>query len=221
MGYPQQPGWGYGYPPQPPPRKKSRLGLVLGLVFGGLLLLGISIPLVLFAIEYNESVGGPGSPSQAAPECQLPEQVTAKYHASSLSGGRDETVATGGLRQVNCGWAPSPEETVHFRSVTLYINQYTGRDGEQEAAESFEQQPREPGAVEVEGLGDRAYLVPVTGSSSYSGAEVRVLKGNTQFSLNYTGWDKEFWFFGTAKIPQPQADEAAKAFATGIAANLG
>ncbi|QFU93852.1 hypothetical protein [Amycolatopsis sp. YIM 10] len=228
MGHPQQPGWGpapgYGYPPQPPfppqPPKKSRLGLVLGLVFGGLLVLGIAIPLVLFTIEYNESVGGPGSPTQAAPECQLPEQVTAKYYAPSLSGGRDETVVSGGLRQVNCGWAPAPEETVHFRSVTLYINQYTGPDGEQEAAESFDQQQREPGAVDIDGLGDRAYLVPVASGSAYSGAEVRVLQGNTQFSVNYTGWDKEFWFFGTSKIPQPQADEAAKAYATGIAENL-
>lgn len=227
MGYPQQPGWGPGYgygyppPPPPPPPKKSRLGLVLGLVFSGLLLLGIAIPLVLFAVEYNESVGSAGSPNQAAPECQLPEQVTAKYHASTLSAGRDDTMPSGGLRQVNCGWAPALEETVHFRSVTLYINQYTGRDGVSAAAESFEQEPREPGAVDVEGLGDRAYLQPVTSGSAYSGAEVLVLKGNTQFSVSYTGWDKEFWFFGTEKIPQPLADEAAKAFATGIAGNLG
>ncbi|AXB46930.1 hypothetical protein [Amycolatopsis albispora] len=223
MAYQQPPGWGpppgYGYPPQQPPKKKSRLGLVLGLVFGGLLLLGIAIPLVLFTVEYNESVGSAASPEGAAPECRISQQVTGKYHAPNLSAGRDESSSIG-LRQANCGWAPSEDETVHFRSVTLYINQYTDSDGEQAAAESFESTSREPGAVEIEGIGDRAFLVPIVNSSSYSGAEVRVLQGNTQFSLSYSGWDKEFWFFGTARIPQQQAEEAARAYAGEIAGNL-
>ena len=222
QGYPRQ---GYpppgmpppGYPGYPPPKKK-RTGLVLGIVGGVVVLLGVGIPLGLFAKDYYASTGKAPMSSPAPDVCKVSPQVLVKAGTTSLVTGGVKDDPAIGLKQTGCGWLPPSDENVLDRKMNAHIAEYSGNDPEGAAAGGFLPGTPEEHPTEIKGIGDRAVLIRIVNDSAFSGSEIRVLQGKASFTVELSGWDKGF--FSNSPIPPEESDAAVKEAAAEIAKKL-
>ncbi|MFJ7210308.1 hypothetical protein [Amycolatopsis sp. NPDC098790] len=231
--YPQQPGYpppGYqpqGYPgygpgygaPMPPPPKKKRTGLILGIVGAVVVLLGAGIPLSIFASDYFASTGAAPSSSPVPAECQVSAQTLEKAGFPSFALGGPGTANVPGLKQVNCSWKPGPDENVRDATLSVRLTAYSGEGARESANHLY--QPIAPAVppTEVKGVGDKATLVRLVTQSAFSGSELHILKGTTVVIVEVSGWDKGF--FSNSPMPQQETDDAVKAVGAEVVKKLG
>ncbi|MDX3191409.1 hypothetical protein PV458_23620 [Streptomyces sp. MN03-5084-2B] len=228
QGYPPQQGYpppGYappGYPqagygaPVPPPKKK-RLGLVLGIVGGFVVLLGAGIPVGTMTADYYASTGAvPSSP--VPPECQLPAPVLEKAGFPSFVLGGQGTDDLPGIKQQGCSWKPGPDENVRDATMHVQITRYSGVSAREQANDLFKPVAPALPPTEVRGIGDKALLVRLATDSAFSGSRLHVLQGTTVVVLEVSGWDKGF--FSNSPMPQEETDAAVQAVGAEIVKKL-
>ena len=182
------------------------------------MVLGAGIPLGIFAKDYFASTGAAPSSSPVPAECQVPAPTLAKAGFPSFALGGPGTADVPGLKQVNCGWKPGPDENVRDATLTVRLTAYSG-----ENARGFGEPPlpADHPAVpptDVKGIGDKAMLVRLATNSAFSGAELHVLKGTTVVIVEVSGWDKGF--FSNSPMPQQESDDAVKAVGAEIVKKL-
>lgn len=223
-GWQQQPPPGYGQahgqhpqyrhgppqpPPGPPPKKRRRAPwIVLGILFGVLLLLAG----YLF-LTYSRSVGAPPSAEPIPPQCELSAGLLAQIGATSWQSGplRD----SGKVKGVSCRWVAAEDENVDERMLTVSVLVFPSAKA---AKKQVATRAKELGADEKVDVADQMLLDAGEGDS-FGIAR----KGKTVFDFQLAGSAKSFFsgILGDSvetEIPAAQAREWAIAVVTELAA---
>ncbi|MBF6507841.1 hypothetical protein IU422_08785 [Nocardia farcinica] len=217
-GYPQaQPG----YPQfQQPPQKKrgKRIGLIVGISLGALVLLGGGGYLVMAYMRYTKPVGDPPTNAALPAECDLvSEQTLQRLHVTNPDPITiSEDPETG---RSTCGWGPTQgRDGSNQRTLRVDVRDASKATDGIGAVETFERY-RDSGSgepQELPGLGDEAFLV-VRGPGGAS--EVNFRKGQKIVTVVYSGWDKNF-FGGSTKMSSVESGQAVKTVAKELVSKL-
>lgn len=199
-------------PPGPPPPKKRRRApwVVLGVVFGVLLLLAG----YLF-LTYSRSVGAPASAEPVPPQCAASAGLLAQIGAPSWQSGPIHS--SGKLQGVSCRWVAADDENVAQRNLSVNVDDH----GSVKAAAkqvSTRSKGFGTGTRELDGVGDQAFVWSSDGIVS-----LVARRGQVTFDLELTGSDKSFFsgILGDSvetEVPAAQLEDAAIAVVKELAA---
>ncbi|KAA5833475.1 hypothetical protein ABT337_31380 [Saccharopolyspora hirsuta] len=218
-GYPQaQPG--YPQFQQQPPRKKrgKRIGLIVGISLGALVLLGGGGYLVTAYMKYSKPAGDPPTNAALPAECDLvSEQILQRLHVTNP----DPTIIGEDPEsgRSTCGWGPTEgRDGNNERTLRVDVRDVSKAADGTGAAEMFERF-RDSGSGELQelsGLGDEAFLV-ARGPGGAS--EVNFRKGQKIVTVTYSGWDKNFLSSST-RISRAESGQAVKTVAKELVSKL-
>jgi hypothetical protein len=194
-----QPGPPFGYPP---PRKKPRVGLIIGLSSLGLvllLLLGGAVTVFVVYRDAREDGGKPATGGQLPPACAAVTEATKqKVRTTNPDPGSSSTDGT----RTQCRWI-----------------QTVGRDGEKYRTLKAEiidspnlTKPKCEGDLQpVPRIGDEACLsIKRSGGTPWQTyATLQARQGNRWVSVEYGGWDMGFLM--EQQIPDAQINNGATA----------
>lgn len=217
----QQPPPGYGYyPPQPP--KKSKAPLIIGLVFGVLVLAG-AITAVAIHLNVNADSGSAKRSDELPDLCgNISQAALAKARTTNPVGlGSSETKLSNGTRTV-CTWnmTKGVDGTGH-RNTNVYVSseqEEAESDFDRIVAQNMANNQGVPQQKPLEGLGDEATVVLVETKSAFTEISVIVRKGDTVVEVDYAGWDAGF--FRNQRPDVAEIEAAAKGMAEEMVAKL-
>ncbi|MER7014379.1 hypothetical protein ABT324_23385 [Saccharopolyspora sp. NPDC000359] len=212
--YPQAPPPGYPQFQQQPPRKrKGRVGLIIGISAGALVLLGVGGFFLMAYLDYSEPAGSNPSNAALPEECALVDKGTLhRLHVTNP----DPTVVTDnpdeGLH--TCGWEPTKgRDGNNLRRLRVDVKNASAAGSD---AESVLEDNRPSDAEDVTGLGDEAYIV-LDGPGAP--AELTLRKGQKIATITYSGKDSQF-LGDNVDMPVPEAEEAVRSVAEEVAPAL-
>ncbi|MFD4642720.1 hypothetical protein ACFWN2_35795 [Lentzea sp. NPDC058436] len=217
QGYQQQPGWG---PPQPP--GKSKVPLVIGILFGVLVLGGVITCLVIY-LNVNKDGGSEKRADKLPALCgNVSEAALAKAHTTNPNALMSrETQLTKGIR-TTCSWNQTKgvdgsghrttdvsvtnereeAESAFSRSISTYMGTTQGR----------------PLQKPIKGLGDEAVVILIETKSAFTEMAILVRKGELIVKVDHSGWDAGL--FSNTKPDLEELEAAAKGVAEEMVAKL-
>ncbi|MDA3647326.1 hypothetical protein LZ318_35795 [Saccharopolyspora indica] len=185
--YPQAP---QGYPQPPQKKRGKRIGLIVGICLGALVLLGAGGFLVVAYLNYTKPAGDPPTNAALPEDCDLVGGATLKrLHVTNPepiiigedpSGGRS-----------TCGWGPTRgQDGNNQRTLRIDVRDLSKVDGG-DAKDTFQTyQENSSGAIrEISGIGDEAFLVS---RGADSPGELNFREGQKIVTVGYSGWNRNF-----------------------------
>lgn len=205
---PQQPGHG-PYGPQPP--KKSRTGLVVGIVVAVFVLVLGGVATTFLLDYYEQPGGGPGE--QPIAECDLSADLKSQAHVSSFRL-VEKPAQDKGLKRWNCHWQQTEgKDGRNPRSMAFYIYDYrdfTDKSNQnvEHAESTYDDAAGFANGLQtkpVEGLGDEAMLIIEPTPRDSIDVKLIARQDAVVWSITYSGRDKGF----ISDSPMPLADAEA------------
>lgn len=212
-GYVPGPGGG-GYA-GPPPVRKKRTGLVVGIVVAVVVLLVAGVVGKLYLDYVDEPGGGPGGEPVA--QCALSDSLKQQAHVSSFRLIQAPAEAEKGMKQTHCAWEQTKgRDGRNPRTIHVLVYDYAKfsdkSDRNEEMAEgnytSFTSYASGSQAKQVDGLGDQAMVVIPSSSTDLTEVNLLVRKGAVVWNIRYFGRDKGF--LSDSAFPVDDAEAVAR-----------
>lgn len=224
--HPQQPGqWGPPpggqHPQQQPPYQQppqngrgKRIGLVAGLGFAVLVLVGAGGFLALEYVDYSKPAGEPPTNAALPPQCDLVGKPTLqRLHVTNP----DPTIASEDAESglASCGWGPTAgRDGIDERTLRVDVRSVPASGDVTETFETLRDSAPDD-VTELPGLGEEAFLT----SGGEGKSEVSFRQGRTIVTVGYSGRDKGF-MGDSVDMSEAEAVQAVRAVAQEIAAKL-